>query len=52
MLKDGIKYIPYKYKNEEELEKMVIEHYKEIYGEELSLRECKDYIDAFKIKPI
>jgi len=34
MLKDGIKYLPYKYKNEEELEKMIIEHYKEIFGED------------------
>jgi len=32
ILKDGIKYLSYKYKNEEELEKMIIEHYKEIFG--------------------
>lgn len=33
LLKDGIKYLPYDYKDEDELEGMVIEHYKEIFGE-------------------
>ncbi|MGQ9461027.1 MAG: hypothetical protein ACUVRA_07345 [Candidatus Bathyarchaeaceae archaeon] len=33
LLKDGVKYFPHSYASEEELEKMVIEHYKEIFGE-------------------
>ena len=32
LLKDGVKYFPYEYSSEKELEKMVIEHYKEIFG--------------------
>lgn len=32
LLKDGIKYFPYEYTSEEELTKMIIEHYKEIFG--------------------
>ena len=32
LLKDGIRYLPYEYFSEEELEQMVIEHYKEIFG--------------------
>lgn len=33
LLKDGVRYLPYKYKNEGELEKIVFEHYKDIFGE-------------------
>jgi hypothetical protein len=33
LLKDGVKYLPYEYTSEEELTQMVIEHYKEIFGE-------------------
>lgn len=33
LLKDGVKYILHKYNSEEELESMVMEHYKEIFGE-------------------
>jgi hypothetical protein len=33
LLKDCAKYVPYEYKNEAELEGMVFEHYKEIFGE-------------------
>ena len=33
LLKDGVKYLPYKYEKEEELEEMVFEHYKDIFGE-------------------
>ncbi len=33
LLKDGVKYLPYKYKDENELEKVVFEHYKDIFGE-------------------
>jgi hypothetical protein len=33
LLKDGVKYCPYEYNSEEELAQMVIEHYKEIFGE-------------------
>lgn len=33
LLKDGVRYIIHEYANEDELEKMVIEHYKEIFGE-------------------
>jgi hypothetical protein len=32
LLKDGIKYLPYEYSSEEELEQIIIEHYKEIFG--------------------
>ena len=32
LLKDGVRYVPYEYSSEEELEQMVIEHYKEIFG--------------------
>ena len=32
LLKDGVRYFPYEYSSEEELEKMVIEHYREIFG--------------------
>lgn len=32
ILKDGVRYINYEYTSEGELEKMVIEHYKEIFG--------------------
>jgi hypothetical protein len=32
LLKDGVKYIPYFYKNEKELESMFFEHYKDIFG--------------------
>jgi hypothetical protein len=32
LIKDGVKYLPYDYTSEEELEQMVIEHYKEIFG--------------------
>jgi len=34
LLKDGVKYVPHVYKDEDELEKMVFEHYKEIFGED------------------
>jgi len=33
LLKDGVRYLPYSYKSEEELEDIVAEHYKEIFGE-------------------
>ncbi len=33
LLKDGVRYIPYRYKDENELEKMVYEHYEDIFGE-------------------
>ena len=33
LLKDGVRYILYRYKNENELEKMVYEHYEDIFGE-------------------
>jgi len=33
LLVDGVKYLRYDYKNEEELEEMVFEHYKDIFGE-------------------
>ncbi|MGB9675939.1 MAG: hypothetical protein ACPL0C_01965 [Candidatus Bathyarchaeales archaeon] len=33
LLKDGVKYLPYEYTSEEELNKMVTEHIKEIFGE-------------------
>ena len=33
LLKDGVKYCPYEYTSEEELAQIVIEHYKEIFGE-------------------
>lgn len=33
LLKDGIKYFPYKYKNEDEIERMFIEHTEDIFGE-------------------
>jgi len=32
LLKDGIKYLPYKYKDEDELERMVMEHSESIFG--------------------
>jgi hypothetical protein len=32
LLKDGIKYLPYPYKDEAELEQMVIDHYEVIFG--------------------
>lgn len=32
-LKDGVRYTPYTYNSEKELEDMVIEHFKEIFGE-------------------
>jgi len=32
LLKDGVKYLPYDYNSEEELIKMVVEHYKELFG--------------------
>jgi len=35
LLKDGVKYLPYKYSSEEELAKMVTEHIKEISGEKV-----------------
>jgi len=31
LLKDGIKYLPYRYKDEDELEQMVIDHYEVIF---------------------
>lgn len=34
ILKDGVRYIDYEYASENELEKMVIEHYKEIFGKD------------------
>ncbi len=37
LLKDGVKYFPYVYKNENELENMVFEHHKEIFGEDAIL---------------
>ncbi len=40
LLKDGVKYLPYEYDSEEELEKMVVEHHTEIFGK-----------DALFIKP-
>jgi predicted transport protein len=33
LLKDGVEYIQYSYKSENELENMVFEHYKEIFGD-------------------
>jgi len=33
LLKDCVRYVPHEYKNEAELEAMVFEHYKEIFGE-------------------
>ncbi len=33
LIKDGVRYSVHKYANEDELEKMVTEHYKEIFGE-------------------
>ena len=33
LLKDGVEYIQYNYKSENELENMVFEHYKEIFGD-------------------
>jgi len=32
LLKDGIKYLPYKYKDEDKLERMVMEHSESIFG--------------------
>jgi len=32
LLKDGVKYFTYEYASEEELEQIIIEHYKEIFG--------------------
>lgn len=32
LLKDGVKYLPYEYRSEEELAKMVAEHIREIFG--------------------
>lgn len=37
LLKDGVEYIQYKYKSENELENMVFEHYKEIFGKDTLL---------------
>ena len=37
LLKDGVKYVPYTYKNEKELESMFFEHYKDIFGEDTVL---------------
>jgi hypothetical protein len=33
LLKDGVEYIQYNYNSENELENMVFEHYKEIFGD-------------------
>ncbi len=32
LLKDGVRYFPYEYSSEQELEKIVIEHYRELFG--------------------
>lgn len=43
-LKDGVRYLPYAYHNEDDMEKMIIEHYKYIFGEDsiiLTKREIK-----------
>lgn len=32
---DGVKYIPYEYEDEKELEQMIVEHYKDIFGKTL-----------------
>ncbi len=34
LLKDGVKYLPYKYKDEPELEQMVVDHSESIFGED------------------
>ena len=33
LFKDSVRYLPYRYKNEQELENFVIEHYEEVFGE-------------------
>ena len=43
-LRDGVRYLPYAYHNEDDMEKMVVEHYKYIFGEDsiiLTKREIK-----------
>lgn len=37
LLKDGVRYAPYTYNSEKELEDMIIEHFKEIFGENAML---------------
>ena len=57
LLKDGVRYFPYEYSSEEELEKIVFEHYKEIFGTDSLLFDShlmtnsigKTYDEALKI---
>jgi len=52
LLKDCVKYVPYEYKNEVELENMVFEHYKEIFGEDSLLFSKKKIKSPAKIGTI
>ena len=45
LYKDAVKYIEYQYKNESEIEEMIFDHSKNIFGEDsLLLASCKEIV--------